>query len=146
MINNYSWELKGWNKIFNELNAKEGKFSVLGNHDYGDYSKWKSQQEKEKNLEEVKTFYKDIGFTLLLNEAELLKRNPNLLINKYLTRSGYAARHRRSPGRAAGTGVRRGRRPARNVASDSYAGHGITRGPSGSAPARDPGTTGSNSG
>ncbi|MFK2820611.1 metallophosphoesterase [Flavobacteriaceae sp. LMIT009] len=75
LINNYSWELKGWNKIFNELNAKEGKFSVLGNHDYGDYSKWKSQQEKEKNLEEVKTFYKDIGFTLLLNEAELLKRN-----------------------------------------------------------------------
>ena len=51
------------------MNAKTGKFGVLGNHDYGDYGKWKSEERKQANFETIKYFYKKIDFKLLLNEA-----------------------------------------------------------------------------
>lgn len=72
LINNFSWELRGWNHVFTNLYANKGKFAVLGNHDYGDYSKWDTPEEKMANLKEVKQFYKDIGFKLLLNEGQLI--------------------------------------------------------------------------
>jgi len=73
LVNNYAWELKGWKSVFNKLIAQKGKYSVLGNHDYGDYSQWKSAEEKENNFLAIKQFYIDIGFKLLLNEAEIIK-------------------------------------------------------------------------
>lgn len=72
LVNNFAWELKGWSKILEQLSAKKGKFAVLGNHDYGDYSTWKSKALKQSNFESIKYFYKKIGFKLLLNEAEVL--------------------------------------------------------------------------
>lgn len=69
LVNNFAWELKGWATVMEKLKAKKGKFSVLGNHDYGDYSKWKSKELKQSNFESIKYFYKKIGFTLLLNES-----------------------------------------------------------------------------
>lgn len=68
LVNNFAWELKGWSEILSQLQAKKGKFSVLGNHDYGDYSSWKSEKDKINNFESIKYFYKKIGFTLLNNE------------------------------------------------------------------------------
>lgn len=67
LVNNFAWELKGWSEVLSRLQAKMGKFSVLGNHDYGDYSSWKSEQDKINNFESIKYFYKKIGFTLLNN-------------------------------------------------------------------------------
>ena len=52
-----------------------GKYSILGNHDYGDYSEWPSPEAKEKNLEEIKAFHKKMGFQLMLNENKSLKVN-----------------------------------------------------------------------
>ncbi|MCL7763000.1 metallophosphoesterase [Polaribacter sp. Z014] len=72
LVNNYAWELRGWEAVFSRLKANIGKFAVLGNHDYGDYSSWKSDEVKQKNFEEIKEFYKKIGFKLLLNKAELI--------------------------------------------------------------------------
>ena len=72
LVNNFAWELKGWSKILEQLSAKKGKFAVLGNHDYGDYSTWKSKALKQSNFESIKYFYKKIGFKLLLNEAEVM--------------------------------------------------------------------------
>ena len=72
LVNNYAWELKGWTKIFNQLNAKTGKYAVLGNHDYGDYSTWKSEKAKEDNLNSIKYFYHKIGFKLLLNSSDII--------------------------------------------------------------------------
>ncbi len=73
LINNFSWELKGWDLVFEKLAAKKGKMAILGNHDYGDYSKWNSQEEKEANFEALKHFYREIGFDLLLNKSVLLR-------------------------------------------------------------------------
>ena len=79
LVNNYAWELTGWNKIFKSLVAKKGKFAVLGNHDYGDYSKWNTKEEKQENFNEIKQFYQDIDFKLLLNESESIEINKNKL-------------------------------------------------------------------
>ena len=73
MVNNYAWELKGWEKVFNKLSAKRGKYAVLGNHDYGDYSDWSSAKEKRENFQALQKFYKDINFKLLLNTSEIVE-------------------------------------------------------------------------
>lgn len=73
IVNNFAWELKGWERVLNKLSAKKGKYAVLGNHDYGDYSTWESPVEKEENLNSIKQFYKTIDFKLLLNEAIIVK-------------------------------------------------------------------------
>jgi predicted MPP superfamily phosphohydrolase len=71
LVNNRSWELKGWQTVLKKMSAKIGKYAVLGNHDYGDYSKWKSAERKQANFESIKYFYKKINFRLLLNESEI---------------------------------------------------------------------------
>ena len=72
LVNNFAWELKGWSEVLQKLEATHGKYAVLGNHDYGDYSNWKTEKLKEKNFESIKYFYRKIGFRLLLNESETL--------------------------------------------------------------------------
>ncbi len=72
LVNNFAWELKGWAEVMGKLKAKKGKFAVLGNHDYGDYSSWDSPKSKKNNFESIKYFYKKIGFLLLLNEANII--------------------------------------------------------------------------
>ncbi|PWH84181.1 phosphoesterase [Algibacter marinivivus] len=75
MVNNKAEEMKPYTKIFSKLKAKDGLYSVLGNHDYGDYVRWGTDEEKNKNLEELKTIQKEIGFDLLLNESRYLEKN-----------------------------------------------------------------------
>ena len=77
LVNNYAWELIGWERIFNKLKAKKGKYSVLGNHDYGDYSEWDSKEKKKENFEKIKQFYTDIGFKLIMNEATIIEDKNN---------------------------------------------------------------------
>ena len=79
LVNNYAWELKGWSSVLLKLKAKMGKYAVLGNHDYGDYSKWKSLKAKQSNHESIKYFFKKIEFNLLLNSAEVVTLNKNKL-------------------------------------------------------------------
>lgn len=75
MVNNKATEMLPWKETFSRLNAKDGKFSVLGNHDYGDYVDWNSASEKVQNLEDLKSIQKEIGFDLLLNEHRYLEKN-----------------------------------------------------------------------
>jgi len=75
MVNNKASEMLPWKDTFGRLKAKDGKFSVLGNHDYGDYVDWNSPEEKHQNLEDLKTIQKEIGFDLLLNESRYLEKD-----------------------------------------------------------------------
>jgi hypothetical protein len=79
LVNNYAWELRGWENPFKKLIAKKKKYAILGNHDYGDYSQWNSTLEKQENFEKIKQFYKNIGFKLLLNESEIIKKNKEFI-------------------------------------------------------------------
>ena len=75
LVNNCSWELDNWDSVLKQLRAKMGKYAVLGNHDYGDYKKWDSEDLKKANSEAIRQFYKKIDFNLLLNEAEIVDNN-----------------------------------------------------------------------
>ena len=69
LVNNTADEIHGWENIFLEIKAKKGKFSILGNHDYGDYVNWENKAEKENNLNKLIQLHRTIGFTPLLNES-----------------------------------------------------------------------------
>jgi predicted MPP superfamily phosphohydrolase len=68
LVNNAAWEIEPYIDRFSQLKAPYGQFSILGNHDYGDYIHWDSEQEKEANLEKLKQHHKTLGYRLLLNE------------------------------------------------------------------------------
>ncbi|MBT8306867.1 MAG: metallophosphoesterase [Maribacter sp.] len=74
MVNNKAEEMVPWKETFSKLKAKGGKFSILGNHDYGDYVTWDTEELKSENLEELKKLQKEIGFELLLNESRYLHK------------------------------------------------------------------------
>jgi len=74
LVNNKASEMDPWKETFGKLAAAHGKYSVLGNHDYGDYVKWDSEQAKHANLARLKKVHKEIGFNLLLNEAVKIKK------------------------------------------------------------------------
>ncbi len=75
LVNNMTAEMKPWKSLFATLQAKDGVFSVLGNHDYGEYMRWESSEAKAKNLADLKTLQKEMGWDLLLNEHRTLERD-----------------------------------------------------------------------
>jgi predicted MPP superfamily phosphohydrolase len=75
IVNNKADEMDNWIDVFAQLKAKEGKYAILGNHDYGDYMDWKSPEDKVKNFEDVKKIHKKIGFDLLLDEHRYLEKD-----------------------------------------------------------------------
>ena len=75
MVNNKAEELLPWKDTFAQLKASMGKFSVLGNHDYGDYVEWSSKEEKEQNLASLIQTQEEMGFSMLLNETHFLEKD-----------------------------------------------------------------------
>ena len=75
LVNNTASEMEPWMSAFSKLKAKDGVFSVLGNHDYGDYVSWTSPEAKEANLNRLKEIQQEMGFKLLLNEYKYIERN-----------------------------------------------------------------------
>ena len=74
MVNNKAEEMYPWKDLFSTLEAKDGKYSVLGNHDYGDYVDWETAEAKSKNLKDLKELQREMGFDLLLNESRYLQK------------------------------------------------------------------------
>ena len=75
LVNNESTEVKDYIDIFGKLDAPLGIFSILGNHDYGDYKSWESSAAKNRNLEDLKAAHRQMGWDLLLNENRYLQVN-----------------------------------------------------------------------
>jgi len=79
LVNNKAEELDGWTDVFGSISAQDGVFSVLGNHDYGDYVPWESEEAKKANLETLKTRQREMGWDLLMNENRILRRGEDTL-------------------------------------------------------------------
>lgn len=79
-VNTKADELEEWYNHFKILEAPVGKFSILGNHDYGDYIPWPSQNEKDANLEKLKRLQKELGFNLLLNEHVRIEKDGQSIV------------------------------------------------------------------
>jgi len=75
IVNNKAEEMDDFIDIFSKLKAPFGKYSILGNHDYGDYAEWKTKEAKEANFEAIKGIHSKIGFELLLNESRFIEKN-----------------------------------------------------------------------
>ncbi|RXM45743.1 metallophosphoesterase [Flavobacterium sp. YO64] len=75
IVNTHAKEMHPWLETFNRIkDYKYGKFSVLGNHDYGEYVTWSSEKEKRENFEGIKNLYGQIGFELMLNEHRYIEK------------------------------------------------------------------------
>jgi len=75
IVNNFAHEMDAWIDSFKQLKAPVGKYAILGNHDYGEYSSWKSEEEKEANFKAIKAIHPKIGFDLLLNESRYIEKD-----------------------------------------------------------------------
>ena len=75
LVNNRADEIKPWIKIFNKIKAEFGVFSILGNHDYGDYMRWESPVAKRKNMEDLYDAHNEMGWDLLLNESRFIEKD-----------------------------------------------------------------------
>jgi uncharacterized protein len=75
IVNTHAEEMTPWIETFKKIkNYTYGKFSVLGNHDYGEYATWASQKAKQENFEAIKNLHPKVGFKLLLNESIKIKK------------------------------------------------------------------------
>ena len=75
IVNYRASEMDEWLDVFSQLKAPYGKYSILGNHDYGDYMKWPSEQDKKDNFQAVKDLHPKIGFDLLCNESRYIEKD-----------------------------------------------------------------------
>ena len=74
MINNYATESDEWVELFSSLKAKDGKYAIFGNHDYGDYVNWPDSEARAKNHNKLKENISEMGFQLLLNQNVTIER------------------------------------------------------------------------
>ncbi len=73
LVNNVASEMDGFLDIFDKIEARYGVYSVLGNHDYGDYVLWSSPEAKVENMEKLKAVHRRLGWQLLLNEHRIVE-------------------------------------------------------------------------
>lgn len=75
IVNTHATEMHPWIETFKKIHSpKLGKYSVLGNHDYGEYVSWPTEAEKQQNFEDIKDLHRQIDFKLLLNEHIKIKK------------------------------------------------------------------------
>jgi predicted MPP superfamily phosphohydrolase len=80
IVNTHATEMEPWIEVFKNIqDVPFGKYSVLGNHDYGEYIKWPSQEAKSENFKAIKNIHPRINFELLLNENKKLTKNGDTL-------------------------------------------------------------------
>lgn len=81
LVNRESDELTPFTEVLSELHAKDGVYSILGNHDYGDYVDWENPADKDKNLMQLKDYQRKMGWRMLNNESVFIHNgNDSILL------------------------------------------------------------------
>lgn len=75
LVNNTADEMEPYMDVFNKLKAKIGVFSVMGNHDYGDYVAWETNEAKMENRRRFHNVHKQLGWNLLLNQHHIIEKD-----------------------------------------------------------------------
>lgn len=75
LVNNRTSEMDDWTAVFSRLEAPLGIYSILGNHDYGDYVEWPSPAAKARNLQDLKDLEAQMGWKMLNNAHAVLEKN-----------------------------------------------------------------------
>ena len=76
IVNTHAKEMHPWIDTFKRIKKAEfGKYSVLGNHDYGEYVTWPTKKQKDENFQAIKDLYGEIDFKLLLNEHTFIEKD-----------------------------------------------------------------------
>ncbi|MBX2932481.1 MAG: metallophosphoesterase [Chitinophagaceae bacterium] len=75
LVNDRHEEMLEYIDIFSKLKAPYGVYSILGNHDYGDYIFWKSEEAKQENVEKLKQIHAQMGWRLLMNEHVVIEKD-----------------------------------------------------------------------
>jgi len=75
LVNDRATEMADYMDVFNRLSAPMGVYSTLGNHDYGSYVHWESQEARNANLEHLKQIHAQLGWKLMMNENVIFERN-----------------------------------------------------------------------
>ena len=80
IVNRQSSELEPFIDVLSRLKAKDGVYSILGNHDYGDYVDWNTPLDKERNLLQLKDYQRKMGWKLLNNESVFIKNDKDSIL------------------------------------------------------------------
>jgi predicted MPP superfamily phosphohydrolase len=79
LVNNLAEEAEGWTNLLEEMKAGHGKFSILGNHDYGEYYNWPDDESRQENMKRLIGVHEQSGFTLLLNRSTVIRNGGSAL-------------------------------------------------------------------
>lgn len=74
LVNHLANEMRDYQDIFSKVQAPLGVYSVLGNHDYGDYHfGFEPSEAKAQNLRDMIDTHRVMGWNLLLNENQKIR-------------------------------------------------------------------------
>ncbi|CAM4158030.1 metallophosphoesterase [Cytophagaceae bacterium 50C-KIRBA] len=75
LVNNEATEVEDYFQMFSKLHAPMGVYSTLGNHDYGDYVRWKTPQAKKQNLQDLMKAHELMGWNLMMDENKIIEES-----------------------------------------------------------------------
>lgn len=76
LVNSQAAEMDDWYAVFSKIKqGKFGNYSILGNHDYGEYLQWDSEKAKQDNFAAIKAIHPKLGWDLLLNEHRKFEKD-----------------------------------------------------------------------
>jgi predicted MPP superfamily phosphohydrolase len=75
LVNNIADEVPDFIPSLKKITAPDGVFSILGNHDYGEYVNWNSEKEHDDNMAKLFAYEAQSGFTLLKNDSVILEKS-----------------------------------------------------------------------
>lgn len=81
LVNNFSDETESWESDFQTMTRNHDSYSILGNHDYGNYTDWNDARKKTENFQKIVDAHQKFGFKILNNEnAKIVRGNDSIYI------------------------------------------------------------------